>query len=151
MNGLRTPNEDFIQLPHNMDTHIEISTEKNNYDGNGWSKYQIMVLQQLDDHNKVLQNLNKEIVDLKQNVAVAEAELKMWRAQTTTTVEQLAQDVDEILYDETGLSYKIRDLQKHHEVEEKTNLKLKAMWAIIGAIVVFLINAGAKFLEFFWK
>ena len=108
--------------------------QKNNYEGNGWSKYQIMVLQQLDDHNAVLQNLNKEIIELKQNMAVSETELKMWRAQTMLSIEKLTEEVDEILYDESGLSYKIRALEKNNEVEEKVSLKTKAMWAMLGAI-----------------
>lgn len=125
--------------------------QKNNYEGNGWSKYQIMVLQQLDDHNAVLQNLNKELIELKQNMAVSETELKMWRAQTMLSIEKLTEEVDEILYDESGLSYKIRALEKNNEVEEKVSLKTKAMWAMLGAILTFLASFGAKVVEIFLK
>jgi len=127
------------------------SLEKNNYEGNGWSKYQIMVLQQLDDHNKVLQNLNKELVEIKQNIAVSETELKMWRAQTMLSIEKLTEDVDTILYDEGGLNYKLRALERTNEVEEKVSSKTKAMWAIYGAVFAFLINFGLRLIELFWK
>ena len=127
------------------------SLEKNHYEGNGWSKYQIMVLQQLDDHNKVLQNLNKELVDIKQNLAVSETELKMWRAQTMLSIEKLTEEVDEILYDESGLSYKIRALEKNNEVEEQVSTKAKAIWAMIGAVLAFLASFGAKSIELLIK
>lgn len=125
--------------------------QKNNYEGNGWSKYQLMVLQQLDDHNTVLQNLNKELTDMKQNMAVSETELKMWRAQIMLSIEKLTEDVDEILYDESGLSHKIRVLEKNNEVEEKVSLKTKAIWAMLGAILTFLASFGAKLVELFLK
>lgn len=127
------------------------SLEKNNYEGNGWSKYQIMVLQQLDDHNKVLQNLNKELVEVKQSMAVSETELKMWRAQTMLAIEKLTEDVDEILYDEDGLNYKLRALEKTSEIEERVSVKTKAMWAVYGAIIAFLINFGLRLFEIFSK
>jgi len=121
--------------------------QKNNYEGNGWSKYQIMVLQQLDDHNSVLQNLNKELIEIKQNIAVSETELKMWRAQTMLSLEKLTSEVDDILYDESGLSRKIQALEKTNEVEEKVSTKTKAVWAMIGAILTFLASLGTKIAE----
>jgi len=121
--------------------------QKNNYEGNGWSKYQIMVLQQLDDHNSVLQNLNKELIEIKQSNAVSETELKMWRAQTMLSIEKLTSDVDSILYDESGLSRKIQALEKTNEVEEKVSTKTKAVWAMVGAILTFLASLGAKIIE----
>jgi hypothetical protein len=127
------------------------SLEKNNYEGNGWSKYQIMVLQQLDDHNKVLQNLNKELIEVKQSMAVSETELKMWRAQTMLSIEKLTEDVDEILYDEGGLNYKLRALEKTSEIEERVSVKTKAMWAVYGAIIAFLLNFGLRLFETFSK
>jgi hypothetical protein len=134
-----------------MKKSLDDSVERNGYEGNGWSKYQIMVLQQLDDHNKILQNLNEEIVNLKQNVAVSETELKMWRAQTMSSLERLTDEVDEILYDESGLSNKVRALEKDNEVEEKLDLKSKAMWAVVGGASMFVINIIIKFIELAWK
>lgn len=134
-----------------MKKALDESVERNGYEGNGWSKYQIMVLQQLDDHNKILQNLNEEIVNLKQNVAVSETELKMWRAQTMSSIERLTDEVDEILYDEAGLSNKVRALEKDNEVEEKIDLKSKAMWAVVGGVFMFAVNIIIKFVEVVWK
>lgn len=130
-----------------MNEGLHNLTDRNGYEGNGWSKYQIMVLQQLDDHNKVLQNLNKDLTELKQTIAVSETESKMWRTQTMTTIDILTKDVDTILYDESGLSNKIRDLQKTNEVEEKVNIKAKAMWAIIGAFAMFFVDVITKVIE----
>ena len=134
-----------------MKKAIDISLERNGYEGNGWSKYQLMVLQQLDDHNKILQNLNEELGNIKQSIAVSETELKMWRAQTMSSLEQTTDDVDRILYDEAGLSNKVRALEKDNEVEEKLDLKSKAMWAVVGGASMFVINIIIKFIELAWK
>ena len=135
----------------NLKKQLDCSVEKNNYEGNGWSKYQILVLQQLDDHNKILQNLNQELVDIKQNVAVSETELKMWRAQTMSSIERLTDEVDQILYDEAGLSNKVRALEKDNEVEEKITMKSKAIWAVVGGVLMFVVNLIIKMAEVIWK
>lgn len=123
----------------------------NHYEGNGWSKYQLMVLQQLEDHNKVLQNLNKEIVDIKQSVAVSETELKMWRSQIMSSVNSLTEDVDTILYDEKGLANRVYIIEREMDVEEQTTTKIKSMWALYGAIILSILNIGAQVLQAFWK
>lgn len=122
----------------------------NRYEGNGWSKYQLMVLQQLEDHNKVLQNLNKEIVDIKQSVAVSETELKMWRSQIMSSVNSLTDDMDTILYDEKGLSNRIHTIEREMDVTEQTSTKIKSMWALYGAIILSLLNIGAQLLQVFF-
>ena len=123
----------------------------NHYEGNGWSKYQIMVLQQLEDHNKVLQNLNKEIVDIKQTMAVTTAEAKLWRVSTVTTLENLEKKMSHVLYDETGVNQKVIQIQRELDVEEESSTKVKAIWAVYGAIVVFVINVGLQLAAFFFK
>ena len=123
----------------------------NHYEGNGWSKYQLMVLQQLDDHNKVLQNLNKEIVDIKQMLAVSDTELKMWRAQTMVTLNNLTEDVDNILYDEKGIASRLYEIERDMEVGKRASTKLKSMWALYGAIAISLINVGVQVLQIFFK
>jgi hypothetical protein len=110
-----------------------------------------MVLQQLEDHNRVLQNLNKEIVDVKQYMAVSDAESKLWRNSTITTLEGLEKKMSHVLYDEKGLNRKITDIERHFDVEEKTNSKIKAIWAFYGAIVVFVTNLIVKAFEYIVK
>lgn len=123
---------------------------KNSYEGNGWSKYQLMVLQQLDDHNKILQNLNKEIVEFRQLFAVSEAEYKLWRAQTMVTIDELSKKVTHILYDEKGLGSRVSAIEREAQTDEKVKLKLKTLWALVGALLAFLGNAAIKLLDI-WK
>jgi uncharacterized protein (UPF0147 family) len=127
------------------------SSEHSPENGNGWSKYQIMVLQQLEDHNRVLQNLNKDIAEAKQQLAVTGAETALWRSSTISALENLERKLSHILYDDKGLNRKISDMEKHFEVEEKATSKLKAIWAFYGAIVVFLTNLAVKAFEFITK
>ncbi len=123
----------------------------NQYEGNGWSKYQVMVLQQLADHNTVLQNLNKEIANIKQTIAVSETELKMWKIQITSSIENIQEEIEYILYDENGISKKISDIQRTLDVEEQANTKTKATWALYGSIAMFIVNIIVQVLVIFLK
>jgi hypothetical protein len=112
----------------------------NRYEGNGWSKYQLMVLQQLDDHNTVLRNLNKEIAEIKQSLAVSETEAKMWKTQVDQILKDFQHDVDGILYDEKGIGKRLSDIEREIDVEEQANTKNKATWALYGSIAMFVMN-----------
>jgi len=122
----------------------------NRYEGNGWSKYQIMVLQQLEDHNRVLQNLNKEIVDIKQTIAVTAAETKHTKETTLEALESLQDKMTFILHDDAGINQRVGKIERTLDVEEKTSLKLKATWAIYGAIIVFIVDLLFKFADVFF-
>ena len=123
---------------------------RNHYEGNGWSKYQIMVLQQLEDHNRVLQNLNKEVVDIKQTMAVTASETKHWRDITVQALEALQEKMNFILHDESGINHRVGKIERILDVEEKTSIKLKATWAIYGAVVVFLVDMVFKLANVFF-
>jgi hypothetical protein len=112
----------------------------NQYEGNGWSKYQLLVLQQLEDHHKLLENLNKDINELRQANAVSDTELKMWRSQTMITIQKLEEEVDEMLYDEKGLNSKVLTIERELNIEEQANTKWRATLALYGSIAVFLLN-----------
>jgi len=120
---------------------------QNRYDGNGWSKYQLMVLQQLDDHNTVLQNLNKEITDIKQAIAVSDTELKMWRAHAMTDIVNLKEDVDSVLYDEKGIGHRLMNVERMLEVEQQSNNKTKATWALYGSVAIVIINIAIQLIS----
>lgn len=122
----------------------------NKYEGNGWSKYQLMVLQQLNDHNTLLQNLNKEIIDVKQNMAVSEAEFNMWKKQIIELSEDTTEKLDDILYDEGGISFRLSNIEKAKEIQEQASLKVKAAWAVYGAIVVFVLDALVRLFPIIW-
>ena len=123
----------------------------NHYDGNGWSKYQIMVLQQLDDHNKLLQNFNKEINELKQTIAVSDTELKMWRSQVMKNIEELDTKTSFVLYDEDGLAKRLDTVENTISVEEKAQTKVKAVWTLYAAIFMFLANVVLQIWEILSK
>lgn len=124
---------------------------KTGYEGNGWSKYQLMVLQQLDDHNKVLQNLNKEVIEIKQTIAVSEAEQKMWKSQVIDLSDEMTEKMDHILYDDNGLAKKIASVERILEVEEQSTLKMKAKWALLGAVAVFLVETASRIFPVIWS
>lgn len=118
----------------------------NRYEGNGWSKYQIMVLQQLEDHSEVLHNLNKELVEIKQNIAVSDAELKMWRKSVMADIETLEEQMDGVLYEDKGVSGRLSELETELKYKEKNLTKNKAFWAAIGAAIVCIADIVLKFM-----
>lgn len=120
--------------------------KRNHYEGNGWSKYQIMVLQQLEDHNEVLHNLNKEIAEIKQNLAVSDTELKIWRASAMSDIDLLESQMKNVLYEDSGLNKRISEIEKETEFKLKTNNKSRALWAALGAGAVAIVDIILKYL-----
>jgi hypothetical protein len=112
-----------------------------NHEGDEWSKYQLLVLQQLEDHNKVLQNLNKETADIKQSIAVHETEMKMWKTQTTDKIDQIKEDLDTILYDEKGIGHRLSNIERQANIDVQLDSKDKARWAMYGSIAIVVANA----------
>lgn len=123
----------------------------NRYEGNGWSKYQLMVLQQLDDHNTVLQNLNKEIAVIKQNLAVSETEAKMWKTQMDSSVKSIQTDLDNVLYDEKGIGQRLSSIEREIDVEEQADTKHKATWALYGSVAMFIVNLIVQIVGAYFK
>jgi hypothetical protein len=123
----------------------------NQFDANGWSKYQLMVLQQLEDHTRVLQNLNKDIIAINQALAVQQAETAMWKNQITLALKELRDEVDEILYDEKGIGQRIVTVERELDVEEQANIKIKAIWAVYGSIIAVIANAVVHFVATYFK
>ena len=134
-----------------MNNQFDQNNNINHYEGNGWSKYQIMVLQQLDDHNKLLQNMNKDITEIKQTTAVSETELKMWRAQIMSKTQELEASVDYILYDDKGLNQKVNTIEREMDIEEQANTKWKASMALYGSIVMFIANGIFQLIIMYFK
>ncbi len=123
----------------------------NSYEGNGWSKYQMLVLQQLKDHNAVLQNLNKEIVEVKQLNAVADAESKMWKIKVMSDLESLRSDVDKELYEEHGMYKRLSKVERDLDLDDHLATKSKATLALYGSIAMFILNALIQIVAIYLK
>jgi len=118
-----------------------------NGNGNGWSRYQIMVLQQLTDHTKLLQALMSEINTIKQQIAITDIVSKNWRDQADKLIAELKDDVEYILEDEGGINQRLKHIEENTKVEEKSNLKAKAFWGILGGIAVVVIDFAIKIIN----
>lgn len=134
-----------------MNENFKQKDNRNQYEGNGWSKYQIMVLQQLDDHNKLMLNFNKELVDAKQNIAVSEVERKMWQNQISSKVEHMEKDLDNILYGDEGLKKRVEEIERGIDVTDQIKTRLKATWALYAAGLMFLVNVGIQVVDIILK
>lgn len=118
-----------------------------NGNGNGWSRYQIMVLQQLTDHTKLLQALMSEINTIKQQIAISDIVSKNWRDQADKSIGELKDDVEFILEDEAGLNQRLKHIEETVKVEEKSSLKIKAFWGILGGAVVVVVDVVVRVLS----
>jgi|688.fasta_scaffold194842_3 hypothetical protein len=119
---------------------------RRNYDenGNGWSRYQIMVLQQLTDHTKLLQALMSEINTIKQQIAITDIVSKNWRDQADRSIQELKDDVEFILEDEGGINQRLKSIEDNTKIEEKSSLKIKAFWGLLGGAVVVIIDVTIR-------
>lgn len=115
--------------------------------GNGWSRYQIMVLQQLTDHTKLLQALMSEINTIKQQIAISDIVSKNWRDQADKTIGELKDDVEFILEDESGLNQRVKNLEENVKIEEHSTLKAKAFWGLLGGVLVVVVDLAIKIIN----
>lgn len=115
-----------------------------NGNGNGWSRYQIMVLQQLTDHTKLLQALMSEINTIKQQIAISDIISKNWRDQADKSIQELKEDVDFIMEDEGGINQRLRHIEENAKIEEKSTLKVKAFWGLLGGAIVIVMDIAIR-------
>jgi membrane-bound ClpP family serine protease len=101
-----------------------------------WSKYQLMVLQQLGDHTEVLQTLNKNVADHKQSAAVHLAEFAMWKAQINQSIENVQDSIDSMLYDEKGVSRRVSTIEQQLNTETQIDNKAKDDWRSRNTIII---------------
>lgn len=133
------------QTDHKEDFGRRAYDEPNN--GNGWSRYQIMVLQQLTDHTKLLQALMSEINTIKQQIAINDIISKNWRDQADKSIQELKEDVEFILEDEQGVNKRLKSIEENTKVEEKSSLKMKAFWGVVGGIAVVVIDFAIRIIN----
>jgi hypothetical protein len=101
-----------------------------------WSRYQIMVLQQLGDHTQVLQNLHNDVIEHKQAAAVHLAEFTMWKARMDQSIDELQKAVDEIMYDDKGVNKRVNALEQQQNTENQIELRAKTSWQTTSAFIV---------------
>lgn len=131
-------------LPIMATENKEEQCSRRNYDENGannnWSRYQIMVLQQLTDHTKLLQALMSEINTIKQQIAINDIISKNWRDQADKSIQELKDDVEFILEDDNGINKRLKNIEENTKVEEKSSLKIKAFWGLLGGAAVVVVD-----------
>lgn len=101
-----------------------------------WSKYQLMVLQQLGDHTEVLQTLNKAMTDHKQAAAVHLAEFAMWKTQINNSIIGVQESINSMGLDEKGLLSRINSLEQQLSTKEQLDIKSKNDWTVRNTIIV---------------
>lgn len=115
--------------------HNENSEQHCDFDSS-WSKYQLMVLQQLGDHTEVLQSLNKNVTDHKQSTAVHLAEFAMWKSQINHSIEHIQDSIDSMMYDENGLSRRVFTIEQQLNTENQIDNKTKDDWKARNTIII---------------
>ena len=127
----------------------ENTLDRNDYEGNGWSKYQKLVMAQLEDHTRILEKINYDNNTIQQKLALIEQSTQIWRENITTKIIDLRSDVDYMWNDKEGFHNRIRVLEDNIKIEKESTLKFKGSWALIGGVGVILLDLVMKTLEFF--
>jgi hypothetical protein len=122
----------------------------NVYDGNGWSQYQILVLDTLKDHTLMLKEVMTEINSLKQQNAVIDILNKNWRDNYDKNLATFNNDLTNIRKEITEIDERISPIEDQLMVEEKSTLRMKGMWAVIGSTVVIVINLLIEGIKFYF-
>lgn len=113
-----------------------LSNETSSDFNSSWSKYQLMVLQQLEDHTDLLQSLNNSIAEHKQAAAVHLAEFAMWKAQVNSTVKKTQKAIDESLQENKEMSQRVTALEQQMKIIEQLELKSKTDWSNRNTAIV---------------
>lgn len=84
-----------------------------------WSKYQMLILQQLEDHRTVLENLNKEMSNIREKMGILEANF----ITNIQTLNEKTNNLDSFEYIKE-IADKVQQLKEHNSILEAEN----AMW-----------------------
>ena len=115
---------------------------------NGWSRYQMMVLAQLEAHTRLLENLMNDISEIKQKIAISENNNTNWRENSDAKIKNLQEDVRFILEDDNGINHRLYEIENSKKAEEKITLKFKAYWGFIGGAAVIIFDILIKAFDF---
>lgn len=117
-----------------------LKNENDIYNGNGWSQYQRLVMSQLDNLTELIRLNSEKIEKLERNMAVFEERYNNFKEEIRRKQHSCDNQMDYIFNDEKGLNAKVRALETKMATEEKSDLKVKAVWGFIGGIIIIIIN-----------
>jgi hypothetical protein len=98
------------------------------YKGNGWSKYQIFVLKQLDDHNKILEKLVDKLSHITLQLEMRQKELDAIK----DDFDDINKRLDLLVEEDKKVGKKILDF----ETDKNVNVRVKAIWIGVGGAIV---------------
>ncbi len=85
-----------------------------------WSKYQMLILQQLEDHRAVLENLNKELSNVREKLGILEVTV-------TSSIKNLNEKTNELDSFEhlKEIGDRIQQVKEHNSILEAENVMWK--------------------------
>lgn len=125
-------------------------TNRNDYEGNGWSKYQMLVLAQLQEHKELFKEIVADIAQIKKKDAVDDANFIHWKSNIDKQCREVEEKITSIqvsIGKEHGINDRLDDIEVEHKSNEKADIKIKGFWAAMGGIIIILINIIIKVVE----
>ena len=116
----------------------------NDNQNNGWSQYQIMVLEKLNEHGEILKNLNFQINKINGDLRVSESVADAWRIDFVNRVIKIENNMDVILNAENGINSRLKKIEQEDLFDQRLDSKSKAVWAIVGGGIVFIGNIAIQ-------
>lgn len=118
-------------------------------DENAWSKYQMLVMQQLEDYGKVLQNMNLELSRIRESFAVLEAQTDSWKEHNQEIIEDVKTKILELDQKLESHRTNLKFIEKELELDKRIaqHEKTRARWMLIVSLLIALLNVVAIFIK----
>lgn len=118
-------------------------------DDNAWSKYQMLVMQQLEDYGTVLQNINAELSKIRESFKVLETQTESWKEINKNDILGLKGHIENVEEQLEDFSKKFFLLEKELELEKRISAheKSRARWLLFVSLLIAVLNVVAIFLK----
>ena len=123
--------------------------KRSGYEGNGWSKYQVMVLAQLRDQTELSKDVMEQLSEAREHRAVVDANMKNWIEQNNKRVDKLESQIEYVLNSKNGINDRLSKLEQFEEISKATKVKIGGLWALIGGVIVVIIDVIFNLLGYF--
>jgi len=134
-----------------MDFEKKQLTGLGDYEGNGWSKYQLLVLQTLTDHTSLIKSVHDEINELKKQAAVDSNEMSNWRKNYDSELDEFRDNCEEIKKKVESVDHRLKNIEDDKILEKRVTIRNKATWGALGGLIIVVVDIVLKALGFFFK
>jgi len=125
----------------NFDNVFE-NESNNNYKGNGWNKYQLLVMNQLKSHLTAIEKNAENHLKVKEDLQEMRIEDKLWKKTADENFDKIKHALD--AENEKSITHRLKKIEESAKVEDMSKMKIKAFWGLIGGFIIIAIDVIVK-------